>query len=153
MKVRGLDDPPDVYQEEKTTIRKGCIVRTTIWKDTMGNELEKVGSNPSRFIITKPYYQTAMIGGGGAMFPEPATKTLEIQFTPKGPFLGGNGDEGDLEVSEVVTELVLLTCFLMLMFLSFFLGYLVATMRVRHTTKQKETENDQELELIRTYVE
>jgi len=150
MKVRGLHDPPDVYEQEKTTIRNGCIVRETVWKDTMGNELEKVSSYPTRFVIKKPYYQNTLIGGGGALFPDPATKTFEIQFTPKG-LLGENTGEEAYDSQEALTEVVLLTCFLILMFLSFFLGYLVASMRGRRKTNETETENEPKLELIQTY--
>lgn len=50
-KIKSLHDPPSIYQEERTTIKNGLIVRSKIWRDTLGNELEKHGSS---FVIKRP---------------------------------------------------------------------------------------------------
>jgi uncharacterized membrane protein YciS (DUF1049 family) len=41
--IKGLHDPPRIYKKVKTNIVNGNIVRTDVWMDSMGNELEKRG--------------------------------------------------------------------------------------------------------------
>jgi len=53
MGIRGLNDLPTIYQQEKTVIRKGVIHKQKVWKDTNGNELEKVSDNPPKFAIKR----------------------------------------------------------------------------------------------------
>lgn len=42
MVFRTLYDPPTIYQTTKTTIVHGVIQRKDIWKDTKGNEYNKL---------------------------------------------------------------------------------------------------------------
>jgi len=42
MVLRTLYDPPTIYQTTKTTIVHGVIQRKDIWKDTKGNEYNKL---------------------------------------------------------------------------------------------------------------
>ncbi len=44
VKPKQLHDPPSIYQKEKTTIKKGEIIRKKVWVDSWGNELEKKGN-------------------------------------------------------------------------------------------------------------
>jgi len=53
MGIHGLNDLPTIYQQEKTVIRKGVIHKQKIWKDTNGNELEKISDNPPKFAIKR----------------------------------------------------------------------------------------------------
>ena len=51
VKINGINNFSSLHKEYKTTIRNGEICRETIWKDSIGNEFEKVRSN---FVMKKP---------------------------------------------------------------------------------------------------
>lgn len=55
-KVKGLHDPPAIFRKTKTTIDKGQIVRTSVWVDSLGNELEKRGDKFYMKRMNEPFF-------------------------------------------------------------------------------------------------
>jgi len=134
MRLFGLGSTPGVYQYEKTTIKKGLIVREFIWKDTNGNELEKVSDRPAKFIVKKSQNKIE-----SQLQNYLAQQGFEIQFRKPDSF---NNGTDDLFMDEI---LILFSLFLL--FLSaFYLGFYVATLRKPHKTTEQEIQNVLQLE-------
>jgi hypothetical protein len=50
-RVHQLSDLPSMHRTTKTTIKDGVIVREPVWKDTVGNEFDRV---KGKFVPRKP---------------------------------------------------------------------------------------------------
>lgn len=121
MPIRGLyDKNPKVYKRQLTTIKNGWIQRRNVWQDIHGNELSKVGN---KFMV-KPEQQ----------HQQPLANYFH-KIHPKNQF------EFEYEQNDKPDELemILISCFFMLMGLSFFLGYMLAVyqLRKRNTSRIK----------------
>ena len=115
-KVKGLDDPPDIFREEKTTIKNGVIMREHVWKDTDGNELERVSDNPPRFSVKKSAHPHQFM-------------PIEIQFLPKrgNSLMNGLQQTYSPKVSQDSSndDVIMFVCFALIAILLFFLGYVI----------------------------
>lgn len=119
MTIRGLNDAPSIYQYEKTVIKKGVIVKQKIWKDTNGNELEKVGS---KFMLKKNRHQHLL-----DLKPEFLQNLLQsYSYQTQKQDLSMSSDENN------VLDIILLFCIFFLILTVFFLGYVFGVGVVKH---------------------
>ena len=58
-KIHKLGDTPQVFKTVKTTIKDGEIVRVPVWKNTMGQEMRKIGS---KFVPKDNFDQNFLYG-------------------------------------------------------------------------------------------
>lgn len=110
--VKGLHDAPSVMQREKTTIRKGVIVRQKVWVDSHGQEMEKVGD---QFIAKH------------------STPTWPAMLSHSHPYPHHHRTPRDEDL--VWEGLVLVTFFLLLLTLVFLLGVWIG-LRLRRPSTQ-----------------
>lgn len=57
-KIHNLANLTDIQKLEKITIKKGEIIRTYVWKDSKGNEYEKIGN---QFIPKYLFFASRML--------------------------------------------------------------------------------------------
>ena len=111
--IRGIHDHPTVSKSIKTTIKNGVIVRTPVWKDTMGNEMMKTSKG---FTRKQPPFQQFV-------WDPNLQKSFIIQSDVD--FWG---------------DVLCIFCLFMTILMIFTLGYLVGSLKVRRTYNQKATE-------------
>ena len=120
MPIHTLNDNPSIYKTEKITIKKGHIVKEYVWKDTMGNEFEKVGN---KFLLKNQWREPT------------------IQKAPQQPTTSPMEDE-------ILLDAMMKFSVGLLLFSVFLLGYCVGMWR-KHTILQsvrKPGRNYQEVE-------
>jgi hypothetical protein len=121
VKIHGIYEQPSVHKEHKTTIVKGVIHRETIWKDTIGNEFDQVGS---KFVLKKPAIEFN--------FP--------FQFTPQENNFEYQIQTHDLDIP---SESFVFCCFLILILSAFLIGLGMGYKRKKCTCNERETQKDQ----------
>jgi hypothetical protein len=104
VKIHGINNFSNLHKEYKTTIRNGEIYRETIWKDSIGNEFEKVRSN---LVMKKPVMDLPF-------HLLPSDHHFEIQLP-------------------MVNEPDFVVCVLLFMLVSFLVGFALGSKRRRGT--------------------
>jgi hypothetical protein len=145
MKLYGFNTPPGVYQTEKTTIKQGIIVREWVWKDTLGNELEKISDKPPKFIVKKAYNSEAT--AESRLRDYFAERGFEIQFRKSESPPNSNINNS---MEDEMVHVIIIASLILLFLSSFYLGLCVATWKKSHKTSEIGIQNDPQLERFQT---
>jgi hypothetical protein len=132
MKLHGFHTMPGIYQSEKTTIKQGEIVREKIWKDTWGNELEKIHDKPPKFIVKKPvdHYLHDTQGSSSThrwFFDLPSLARLSNITNPN--HYPQTIKDNDDNLEDLIAFMIFTSSLLFLFLSAFSLGYSVALYR------------------------
>lgn len=115
---RGLNDLPTIYQQDKTVIRNGVIHKQKIWKDTNGNELEKISDNPPKFAVKRNPKQASYYENNQFFHPN----FFRDLFPPPQP----------MTEEDNYFDFILLFTIFCLIFVVFLAGYVLGCNRVRN---------------------
>lgn len=128
--IKKLTDPPSLHEIVKTTIVNGLVVRKMIWRDTMGNEFDKINN---KFTLKR---------GVNSIHP-PANIPFPQSF---------NGLDSSLqwqisspERNDDMFLFVFIACFL---FLVFWTGTIYGSIRMSRKYKETKTRIDPATEKI-----
>lgn len=141
MRLHGFHTLPGVYQHEKTTIKQGFIVRELVWKDTMGNELEKISDRPPKFVVKKSYNGGIENTAESRLRDYFADKGFEIQFRKNNNINLSEENASEAEIEEILHFVIFVSSLILLFLSSFYLGYAVALWKKSHKSIETEIQN------------
>jgi hypothetical protein len=119
-KMKTIHDSPTIHSFVKTTIEKGIVKRTVFWKDTMGNNYDKINGV---FVPKNP----------------PPPKYVVYQSSPS-----SQNSENNTNVSQQTvenTELFIFCCLVSIVVLSFLGGFFLGILRTRRQQDETNIKN------------